>query len=204
VPDAEGALNLAGALSHPAKLPKVPVAYIGPLSRFEKREAESKYDICIILSGPEPQRTVFEKIILEGLHKVEGKICLVRGFPGEIKVPELNNASIEIKNHLPADELSNIIQQSKIIISRCGYSTVMDLVKLQKKAILVPTPGQTEQEYLARYLQKQKLFYCVDQNSFSLHDAIKSATAFEFNTFAISVNDYKKVVENFVATLKNQ
>jgi UDP-N-acetylglucosamine transferase subunit ALG13 len=203
VPDAKGAFNIAGALSHPATFPKIPVAYLGPLSRFEKKDVESKYDLCIILSGPEPQRTIFEKIILKGLHKVEGKICLVRGLPGETEMPELNNPSIEIKNHLAADELNNVILQSKIIISRCGYSTVMDLIKLQKKAILIPTPGQTEQEYLGGYLQEQKLFYCVDQNNFSLPEVLKSAATFEFNTSAISVNDYKDVVENFVATLNH-
>jgi uncharacterized protein (TIGR00661 family) len=204
VPDVKGALSLAGALSHPAILPKVPVTYLGPLSRFEKREAESKYDLCIILSGPEPQRTVFEKIILKDLHKAKGIIILVRGLPGETEVPQLNNSAVEIKNHLTADELNSIILQSKMIVSRCGYSTVMDLVKLQKKAVLVPTPGQTEQEYLGRYLQEQKLFYCVHQNSFSLPEAIKSAVAFEFNASAVTVNDYKNVVESFAAALGHQ
>jgi uncharacterized protein (TIGR00661 family) len=204
VPDAEGALNLAGALSHPATLPKVPVIYLGALSRFQKRDVESKYDLCIILSGPEPQRTIFEKIILEDLHKVKGKVYLVRGLPGETEELQLNNSSIEIKNHLAADELNNIMLQSKMIISRCGYSTVMDLVKLQKKAILVPTPGQTEQEYLGSYLQNQKLFYCVDQKSFLLPEAIKSTAAFEFNTSTVCVHDYKNVVKNFAATLSHQ
>ena len=60
VPDAEEKLNLAGSLSHPAILPKVPVTYIGCLSRFEKKEVDIVYDLCIVLSGPEPQRTVFE------------------------------------------------------------------------------------------------------------------------------------------------
>jgi uncharacterized protein (TIGR00661 family) len=201
VPDAKAELNLAGALSHPVILPKVAVTYIGPLSRFEKRDLVNKYGLCIILSGPEPQRTVFEKIILEELHKIEGRICLVRGLPEETEIPQLDNSSIEIKNHLAADELNNIILQSKMIISRCGYSTVMDLVKLQKKAILVPTPGQTEQEYLSRYLHEQKLFYCLDQNSFSLSEAIKSAVTFEFNTSTVSADSYKNVVENFTATL---
>ena len=201
VPDVEGELNLAGELSHPATLPQVPVTYIGLLSRFQKEEFQNKYDVCIILSGPEPQRTVFEKIILADIDKMHGKICLVRGLPQETKIPELNNTSIEIKNHLPADELSITIQQSKIIISRCGYSTVMDLVKLQKKAILVPTPGQTEQEYMAKYLQAQKLFYCVDQKSFSLSEVIKNDAVFENNVWPINNNDYKVVVEKFVATL---
>ncbi len=202
VPDIKGALNLAGALSHPAVLPKSMVTYLGPLTRFVKKEVESKYDLCIILSGPEPQRTVFEKIIFQQLDNIPGNNFLVRGLPQETLIPELNNSSIEIKNHLPANELSNIIQQSKLIISRCGYSTVMDLVTLQKKAILVPTPGQTEQEYLGRYLQEQKRFYCVDQNSFSLHDAIKNVGDFEFAVWSVPEDPYKNVMENFIMTLK--
>jgi uncharacterized protein (TIGR00661 family) len=201
VPDAKGMLNLGGALSHPARGPKIPVTHLGPLSRFEKKVLEDKYDLCIILSGPEPQRSVFEKIILQDLNKIEGKKILVRGLPEEPTVPRVNS-SIEIKNHLPADELNNIIQQSKIIIGRCGYSTVMDLVKLQKKAILVPTPGQTEQEYLSRYLQEQKLFYCIDQNKFSLPEDLKNAAAFKFALWPPQEDSYKKVVENFIAALK--
>jgi predicted glycosyltransferase len=115
----------------------------------------------------------------------------------------LINLSIEIKNHFPANELSKLIQQSKIIISRCGYSTIMDLVKLQKKAILVPTPGQTEQEYLGRYLLAQKIFYCVEQQNFSLPEALKNAAAFEFNVLPVNTDDYKAVIENFIATLTN-
>ena len=203
VPDVEGDFNLAGALSHPAIMPKVPVTYLGPLSRFDKKDAEIKYNVCIILSGPEPQRTVFEKIILGDIETMQEKIILIRGLPQEVKNPEFNNSSIEIKNHLPAEELSTIIQQSKIIISRCGYSTVMDLVKLQQKAILVPTPGQTEQKYLAEYLQEQKLFFSVDQENFSLPEAIKNAAAFNYNLFPVIKDDYKTIVENFVASLQH-
>jgi UDP-N-acetylglucosamine:LPS N-acetylglucosamine transferase len=203
VPDNEGAVNLAGALSHPAKLPGVPVWYLGPLSRFKKNAASGQYDICIILSGPEPQRTVFEKIILEDIENMQGSICMVRGLPREILVPILNNPSIQIKNHLPAEELRKVIQKSKIIISRCGYSTVMDLVKLQAKAVLVPTPGQTEQEYLAEYLQEQKFFYSANQQNFSLPEALKNAAAFEYKTWPEAKDDYKSVVEKFVATLTN-
>jgi uncharacterized protein (TIGR00661 family) len=203
VPDAEGTFNLAGELSHPTILPKLPVSYLGSLSRFEKRESDIKYDLCVILSGPEPQRTAFENIILKDIEPMKEKICLVRGLPQDTETLQVNNTTIEIKNHLPADELSTIIQQSKIIISRCGYSTVMDLVKLQKNAILVPTPGQTEQMYLAKYLQEQKLFYSVDQESFSLPEAIKKAADFESGVWPINTNDYKVVVENFVASLTN-
>ena len=201
VPDAKGALNLAGELSHPAILPKVPVTYLGPLSRFEKKKVETKYDLCIILSGPEPQRSVFEKIILKDLHKIPGEIFLVRGLPGEALVDEGSSPSIEVKNHLPADELNNVILQSKIIVSRCGYSTVMDLVKLQKKAILVPTPGQTEQEYLAKYLQTQQLFYSIEQHNFSLRDTLKDLVDFDFKQSTVNQDNFKNVLEDFVAEL---
>lgn len=202
VPDNEGKVNLAGALSHPDVLPKSPVSYLGPLSRFERTTAANKYDLCIILSGPEPQRTVFEKIILSDIGNVQKKIFLVRGLPQETQDLKLNNAAIEIKNHLPAKELSIIIQQSDMIISRCGYSTVMDLVKLQKKAILVPTPGQTEQEYLAGYLSEQKLFYTEAQEKFSLQSALKNAAAFNYSIFHVSNVDFNKVTDDFVAMLK--
>ena len=203
VPDVEGALNLAGELSHPAILPKAPVTYIGSLSRFEKTTLQNKYDLCIVLSGPEPQRTVFEKIILSDIEKMQGKICLVRGLPQQTQTPLLSNPSIEIKNHLPSDELNKIIQQSRTIISRCGYSTIMDLVKLQKKAILVPTPGQTEQEYLGNYLQYKKIFCCVYQKKFSLSEALKTAADFECNDWPLNTDDYSAVIENFVAALRH-
>lgn len=203
VPDNKGVLNLAGELSHPVSFPKVPVSYLGPLSRFENATSESKYNICIILSGPEPQRSIFEKIILSDIESMQQKIYLVRGLPQETQIPVLKNHLIEIKNHLAGDELSAIIRQSKIIISRSGYSSIMDLAKLQKKAVLVPTPGQTEQTYLSIYLQKQKLFYSVDQKNFSLPNALKKAATFDYITLPESNDEYKKVIENFVATLTN-
>jgi uncharacterized protein (TIGR00661 family) len=202
VPDAAGEINLAGELSHPVLLPKVPVKYIGPLSRFEKTPAEIKYGLLIILSGPEPQRTVFEKMLLKDLQTFPGRVLLVRGLPANSVIPQPGSSSLEIQNHLPARELNHAILQSEIIVSRCGYTTVMDLVRLQKKAILVPTPGQTEQEYLSGYLMKQKLFFCTSQKSFSLSGTLKSASAFSFSKVSFPQNEYEKRIENFVQTLR--
>jgi uncharacterized protein (TIGR00661 family) len=201
VPDDAGDMNLAGSLSHPAILPKAPVMYIGPLSRFKRTTLENKYDCCIILSGPEPQRTVFEDLILKSLNKINGKVFIVRGLPGNTETPAIPQQQIEIKNHLAADELNKIILQSSLIISRCGYSTIMDLVKLQKKAALVPTPGQTEQEYLGRYLRANKLFYTVSQGRFSLPDAILNAISFEYNTGTAGTGDHETAVKNFLVTI---
>ena len=203
VPDNEGKLNFAGELSHPAVLPKTSVKYIGPLSRFEKNETEIKYDLCIILSGPEPQRSLFEKIILQQLKIFNGSVFIVRGLPGNLHQIELKSTNIEIKNHLPTSELNTVLLQSKMIISRSGYTTVMDLIKLQKRAILVPTPGQTEQEYLARYLHDNKIFYSAPQHNFSLLDELKKAMQFCFKKTTCSLKDYENVISKFIFVLKN-
>jgi UDP-N-acetylglucosamine transferase subunit ALG13 len=202
VPDAPGKINLAGDLSHPVVLPKTPVTYLGPLSRFNKTETTVKYDLCIILSGPEPQRSIFEKILLNDLQNYQGKVFFLRGLPQQTIPPDAGNPGLEIINHLPASALNKVLLQSETIICRSGYTTLMDLIKLQKKAIVVPTPGQTEQEYLGRYLQEQKLFYCVDQKIFSLSEAINNAAGFEFNVWPVYDDNYKSVIENFTAILK--
>ena len=111
--------------------------------------------------------------------------------------------SIEIVNHLSAEELNIAFQQSEMIISRSGYSTIMDLVKLCKNAILVPTPGQTEQEYLSNYLMEKKYFYSVQQDNFSLETTIDQASSFPFINPASSIGNYKKVINEFVLSLKS-
>lgn len=201
VPDASAEINLAGELSHPFHLPDTPVQYLGPLSRFEKMDTAIKYDLCIILSGPEPQRTYFENIILNDLKDFSGNAILVRGLPEKKSITELNSPDLEIKDHLVSAELNLVLQQSKIIISRSGYTTVMDLAKLQKKAILVPTPGQTEQEYLAGYLYQNKLFCSADQRGFVLADVLKEAEKFHYIKSALSLTDYHPVIEDFVKSL---
>jgi len=167
VPDFERE-NLAGELSHPPIVPQN-VKYIGALSRFEnKANDKKKYELLIILSGPEPQRTIFEKLLLKDLEFCNEKSLMVRGLPGTIEPIRFQKNSVEIINHLPADKLCEAIRQAGIIISRSGYTTIMDLVKLNKNAILIPTPGQTEQEYLARYLKGKKMFFSVEQENFHL------------------------------------
>ncbi len=201
VPDIHQEINLAGELSHPVSLPETPVKYLGLLSRFENDLAEKKYDLLIMLSGPEPQRTVFEEMVLMGLKNYTGLALLVRGLPQNTEVLQAAIPALEIKNHLSATELNRAILQSQVIIGRCGYSTIMDLVKLQRNAILVPTPGQAEQEYLAAYLHKQKLFFCVTQDMFSLASALEKADDFVFNKLVFSQNDHEKIIAGFVSNL---
>jgi UDP:flavonoid glycosyltransferase YjiC (YdhE family) len=167
VPDYEGLPNLGGALSHPNPLP-AKCRYIGPLSRFEKKETEKgEVDLLVIFSGPEPQRSLFEKIVIAQLKDFEGKVVLVRGLPlaqGGLQL----NPNQTAYNHLPDAELNEWLIQAKLVLSRPGYSTVMDLSKLGKKAVFVPTPGQTEQEYLAERMKDQMISPFHSQPDFNL------------------------------------
>ena len=204
VPDNFEKYILAGDLSHPKKLPRPPLHYPGPLSRFEKTEAEKKYKLLILLSGPEPQRTVFENILLAELEFFRETVLFVRGLPGDVAVLTLQNKNIEVYNHLPAADLCIAIQQAEMVICRSGYTSVMDLIALQQKAILVPTPGQTEQEYLGEYLMKQKLFVCTPQHKFSLSGAQQLADGFPFSIINIDSHLYKKTIQEFFCNLKKE
>jgi len=162
VPDVEGKSNLSGKLSHPA-LPNV--QYIGTLSRFKKaKKTEKKLDVLAVLSGPEPQRTLLEEKLREQLGKSGLKYLLVRGLPDKSR-----DKANEV-NYLNAGELSKAITESKMVICRSGYSTVMDLMALQAdtKIVFIPTPGQTEQVYLAERLSERNLVKCINQENLNV------------------------------------
>ena len=118
-----------------------------------------------ILSGPEPQRTIFEKIILKEFSKLTNPCAIIGGNPGG---KEFAKENINYYPHLKTGDFIEIVSHSKFIICRSGYSNIMDLSVLNKRAILVPTPGQTEQEYLAKYHSKKSSINWVKQKEFNL------------------------------------
>lgn len=206
VPDFEGQINIAGELSHPKKI-LTNVKYIGCLSRFDRNSLfEKLYDLLIIISGPEPQRSIFEKMLYAQLSTYNGSVLFVRGLPENLQEEGFNkdlilNKNIIVKNHLDAKGLCRAIQQSKLVISRSGYTTVMDLLKLQQKAILVPTPGQTEQEYLAKYLLQKNIFYTVQQHDFILNDVLTNEILFQSVLPSVNMDIYKPFISQFVESL---
>ncbi|OFX27772.1 MAG: hypothetical protein A2033_14930, partial [Bacteroidetes bacterium GWA2_31_9] len=174
IPDYESEHNISGELAHPETLPSN-VKFIGHLSRFEKSFNDfgniKENDILVILSGPEPQRSILEKILIKQVSEIDSKAIFVRGvneFSNNIE----NAENIEFIKFADSKTISSLIKCSKIIISRAGYSTIMDLVALSKSAILIPTPGQTEQEYLAEYVKNKGWFYTQKQNEINLSQAI--------------------------------
>lgn len=180
IPDNENENNLAGILSHPVKKPKTPFQYIGWLSRMKKENISSEKDhLLFLLSGPEPQRTILENIIVEQIAHYPQTATIVRGLPGAASmIPSTN--SLKFYNHLPVDDLGKEMERAEIIIARSGYSTIMDIVKLQKKSILIPTPGQTEQEWLAGYLSGKNIAMSCSQKEFKLDDILAKAKDFSY------------------------
>lgn len=203
VPDQQGTRSLAGELSNPQKMPAIPVQYIGGLSRFTTcKQQTNSIDVLIILSGPEPQRTIFEELVLSAMKLMPEKTILVRALPKESNEVRVEN-NCTIYNHASAAVLNELICNAEIVISRSGYTTVMDLMKLKKKSILIPTPGQAEQEYLAMHLHKQQLAYTVSQAQFSLLKALDDARRFDFHLLTMEMEDYKEVIRAIVP-LDNQ
>ncbi len=162
VPDFEEN-SLSGDLSHNLKyIDMKKVEYIGPISQYRKIDAEKNIDTLFVISGPEPQRTIFENIVLNSLKNFDGKYFVLLGRPDK-EIEDKN-----IKSFVGKDEMEILLNSSKIIVSRSGYSTIMDLYFTGGKAVFVPTPSQPEQEYLAKYMEEMNLALQINQDDFSI------------------------------------
>lgn len=173
IPDFKDSDNLAGELSH-AKSDLTNLKYIGPISRFKSldiKKQEKNIDILFILSGPEPQRSILEEIIYQQTKNSNLNLMLIRGT-GQHSNYSYPFPKIDLANN---EQLLKYISKSKLVICRAGYSSIMDLIELRQRAVLIPTPGQTEQEYLARHLAGKGYFYSMSQKEFSLNKAIEKA-----------------------------
>jgi len=171
--------RLTEKLSEPGKLP---VKFIGMLSRFRKTSTVElfDYDYLALVSGPEPQRTIFEQKVRLCFSKLKGRKILVRGLPG-IGDEILRLSDWDEVCHFKGEKLQQVIEQSKLVICRSGYSSIMDLAVLGKKALFVPTPGQTEQEYLSEQLMDKGIAYSVSQDFFSNQDLHETQDYSGFN-----------------------
>ncbi|TRZ43319.1 glycosyltransferase [Robertkochia solimangrovi] len=166
VPDVAGEPNLSGVLGHPEK-PLHNVRYIGPLSRLEKLDLPLKYELMVLLSGPEPQRSMLEQRLLEQVQDFKGNVLFVRGKI-EPRQSVVTKGVAKVYNFMTSEQLEVAFAKSRMILCRSGYTTVMDLAKLDKKAFFIPTPGQYEQEYIAERLKKLQLVPSCCQDTFSL------------------------------------
>jgi UDP-N-acetylglucosamine:LPS N-acetylglucosamine transferase len=162
---------------------------------------QKKYDCLLILSGPEPQRSILEQLLYNQLALKEYKVALVRGTNSDKVIESTKN--VDVFEMLDSKSLLQLINDSDFVICRSGYSSIMDLVSLQKTAVLIPTPGQTEQEYLADYLYKKGLFYALSQREFCIDKAMKNKIEFpqkylqtENELLKQKIMDLKLLLEN--------
>ncbi len=204
IPDLPGEFNMSGRLTHNVKLHEN-TRFIGILSRFaysvSSRENKTGFSHnTLILSGPEPQRGIFRQKIVEILKQREPTIVVLEGkpdYPAEVT----QTGNIISYNHLPSDEMQKIISESESIVVRSGYTSIMELISLNCSALLVPTPGQTEQEYLALYLSEKGWFSTVSQKD--LNDCLALPAKKTLWKGEI-IDDSRKLLENALDELLNQ
>lgn len=198
-----------GELTAPFISDKIPHTYIGWLSRFTPGPSRTSgtegsgnighldYEIVVLVSGPEPQRSELEQLIRRELTSFQGKSILVQGKPGEPFEEEVGNC--RVINHLSATELEPVLRGAGLVISRGGYSTVMDLIVLGKQAVFIPTPQQTEQLYIAASLMKRRIAFSMDQENFVLQTALRESPSYSGlggfkNTDGLLSNEIKQLL----------
>jgi uncharacterized protein (TIGR00661 family) len=166
--------NLSGDLSHNLrKIDENKIHYIGVLSDFKKKKTKKDIDYLISITGPEPQRSFLQEKLLSQINNLNGNIVITLGKT-EIKDKHIND-NITTYSFLKKQEREDLLNRAKLIISRTGYSTILDLAVIGAKALMTPTPGQVEQVYLSEYHNKKGTFFSVDQEKINLTKDVEIA-----------------------------
>lgn len=192
-PGEDGGL-LSGGLS---RIPHHPEKYefSGILSSLEEFKGEKSLNILVSVSGPEPQRTIFEEIVLKQIREVPGNKIVVLG-KSESEDLLIDEPELKVYSHLPRSQMAKVINEARLIVSRPGYTTLMELVETGRKALFVPTAGQTEQQYLGKRMMQKKWFYSVHQNRLNLKRDIELAGDFSgLHRPGATANAVKFIVE---------
>jgi len=160
-----------------------------------------RYDIVAIISGPEPHRSIFENKLIHELQEYPVKSLLLRGITG-IGQNKRTIKYLTIVDHLTADELSAVLMTGPVVICRAGYSTLMDLAFTGNRLICIPTPGQTEQEYMALCgAEKNRLVYA-KQKDFSINQCINLINKTNVPEYTSNTPDYKQVITDILNKIK--
>lgn len=174
IPDQSAPFNITGDLSGLDTSP-VPKHFLGIISELTCKPSNGKFKAVAIISGPEPQRTNFEALVIKQLSELPQDFAIVRGRP-DIKDPIKFEGNLTIYPYLNRAALSNLLSQTSVVIARSGYTTLMDLAKTGHKAILCPTPGQYEQIYLADRLADLRQCVYLRQDDLNLAHALDELT----------------------------
>ncbi|MBT8277440.1 MAG: glycosyltransferase [Bacteroidia bacterium] len=194
VPDVDTKPNLSGRLGH-RKNTSIKVKYLGIVSRMKFKPLPKVYDLMVLLSGPEPQRSLLEQILFEQLKDYQGKILFVKGIV-EAEQFIQQRKQFTVINYMIGEALQTALNESDLIISRSGYSTILDLAVLNKKAFFIPTSGQTEQEYLAKKFDEENIAPYCTQEEFDLDQLRRVENYSGFNDFN-SKNNIEALLDFF-------
>ena len=211
IPDYTSAFSLAGELSHPKTTSLPPVKYLGLLNRFAgltNSTPQHAGSVLLMVSGPEPQRSLLEKIFREQLVTYPGDFTLICGKPkitqvknteGKESLPLLYGISTNaIHEHLDAHQLQEEINNAEFIICRSGYTSLMELIPTGKKLLLIPTPGQAEQTYLAKYCQEQGYAPYLTQKEFTLEKALQVIQQFSYTPYRPPAMELNQWIKNWL------
>lgn len=174
--DEAEAPGLAGELSHGTDLPSN-ARYIGTVSRMRADipATSTPYRVLAVISGPEPHRTLLDAILTEQLSDIPGEHLLVRGLPG-LNAKE-RSGNVLCVSHMNSAELASAMAHAALVVSRSGYTTLMDLVALGRSALVIPTPGQAEQEYLGTLHSRTGRFSVQNQRAVNVEAALRDRSA---------------------------
>jgi len=193
--------NLSGDLSHNLiKINENKLHYVGVLSDFKKKQMKKDIDYLISISGPEPQRTLLEEKLLPQLDDLKGNTIVTLGKTESMD--KLNKKGIETYSFLSKEKREDFLNRSKLVISRSGYSTILDLAVIGTKALITPTPGQVEQEYLGQYHNKKGTFYSVQQEKIELIKDVEIAKKMSGVKRKCDVDKSVENIINIVATVE--
>lgn len=178
IPD-ERSNGLAGELCHDVEPEwEERIEYIGILSSVARQPVEPDLDYFVSVSGAEPQRSLFEKLVLRQVDSLPGRILVTLGKPdGEPQVRQ--DGRITIRSYLDRQGQAEMMNRARLVISRSGYTTMMELAELGKKALLIPTVGQSEQEYLGEHHEGLRHMHCVPQRRLRLARDVELAEGYD-------------------------
>jgi hypothetical protein len=177
VPDnPPGPLSLAGKLSRPdSDISRSRAFFSGILTSIPKKAVSEDLDYLVLISGPEPQRTRLEEILLPMARELDGNSVILLGSPQK-KYEVTGSGNCSIRTYITNEEKADLMNRATFVICRSGYTTMMELAELKKRAgLFIPTPGQTEQEYLSWYYEKKGWFFSQDQYHLNLPGDISTA-----------------------------
>jgi UDP-N-acetylglucosamine transferase subunit ALG13 len=178
IPDVEADGGLSGWLGHDPDFDwgAGRLVYIGPLSSVSRMEVEQDIDVFFSVSGIEPQRGLLEKLVLESLPKLSGRIVVTLGQPGNgDRCREIAGATVY--GYLDRERQAEMLNRARLVMTRSGYTTLMELAGLGRKALFVATPGQSEQEYLARFHRERGHVWSVEQKRLDIPADLERARA---------------------------